>query len=146
MAIFKTLPNASEKPMSNPNSGRVIIENVTPDVDGGRFPIVRKLGDRIKIEADLFADGHDILAAELVLISPSKVTSTYGFISLGPGLDRFVAELGVLDQIGMWQFKIHAWMDSFQTWIHEIEKKFEAVKECKLKFCKPMYWNGRSSC
>ncbi len=133
MAIFTTLPNASEKPMSNPNSGRVIIENVTPDVDGGRFPIVRKLGDRIKIEADLFADGHDILAAELIVTNPSKVSRIHGFISLGPGLDRFVAELGVLNQIGMWQFKIHAWMDSFQTWIHEIEKKFEAGVSIKLE-------------
>jgi starch synthase (maltosyl-transferring) len=119
--------------MSNQNSGRVIIENVAPEVDGGRFPIVRKLGDTLVIEADMFADGHDILAAELIVTNPSKVSSIHGFISLGPGLDRFAAEIGVLDQIGTWHLQVHAWIDSFQTWIHEVDKKFEAGVSIKLE-------------
>ncbi|HEY8950948.1 MAG TPA: maltotransferase domain-containing protein, partial [Candidatus Dormibacteraeota bacterium] len=41
---------------------RVVIEAVSPEVDGGRFPSKRSLGERVAIEADVFADGHDALA------------------------------------------------------------------------------------
>ena len=46
-------------------SRRVVIENVQPQVDCGRFPIKRVVGDRVKVTADIFADGHDILHAVL---------------------------------------------------------------------------------
>ena len=44
---------------------RVVIENVQPQVDCGRFPIKRTIGDRVTVTADIFADGHDILYAVL---------------------------------------------------------------------------------
>ena len=43
----------------------VVIEGVTPKVDGGRFPIKRIVGDSVTVEADLFADGHEPLAGVL---------------------------------------------------------------------------------
>jgi starch synthase (maltosyl-transferring) len=45
---------------------RVVIENVTPCVDGGRFPAKRCAGDRVEVEADIFTDGHDVLRALLL--------------------------------------------------------------------------------
>ncbi|PYY12505.1 MAG: hypothetical protein DMG61_16315, partial [Acidobacteria bacterium] len=44
---------------------KVIIENVRPEVDGGRFPIKRTIGERVEVTADIFADGHDVLYALL---------------------------------------------------------------------------------
>ena len=44
---------------------RAVIENVTPCVDGGRFPAKRVVGDKVVVEADLFGDGHDLVAAAL---------------------------------------------------------------------------------
>ncbi|HEY3533692.1 MAG TPA: maltotransferase domain-containing protein, partial [Casimicrobiaceae bacterium] len=44
---------------------RAVIEGIAPQVDGGRFPIKRIVGDRIEVEADCFADGHDVLACRL---------------------------------------------------------------------------------
>ncbi len=43
------------------HSRRVVIENVEPQVDCGRFPIKRTIGDRVLVSADIFADGHDVL-------------------------------------------------------------------------------------
>src|SRR5262245_18874914 len=41
---------------------RVIVEHVTPEIDGGRFPIKRTVGEDVRITADMFADGHDLIA------------------------------------------------------------------------------------
>src|SRR5438046_9069406 len=55
-------------PSSLPADGRirVVIENVAPAVDGGRFPIKRVAGETVTVEADCFADGHDALACRLL--------------------------------------------------------------------------------
>ena len=45
---------------------RVAIERVRPEVDCGRFPIKRSIGDRVIVSADIHADGHDVLAAVLL--------------------------------------------------------------------------------
>ncbi|GIX47338.1 MAG: hypothetical protein KatS3mg131_1549 [Candidatus Tectimicrobiota bacterium] len=44
---------------------RVVIEGVKPEIDSGRFPIKRTVGEEVVVEADIFADGHDVLAAVL---------------------------------------------------------------------------------
>jgi len=46
---------------------RVTIEAVTPQIDGGRFPIKRVPGEEIRVEADIFCDGHDTLSAVLIV-------------------------------------------------------------------------------
>jgi len=45
---------------------RVVIEGVTPCVDGGRFPAKRCAGDRVLVEADIFLDGHEKLRCVLM--------------------------------------------------------------------------------
>ena len=52
---------------NNPLDGRVraVVETITPSVDGGRFAAKRVVGDRVVVEADCFADGHDVIAVRL---------------------------------------------------------------------------------
>lgn len=119
--------------MANLPPGRVIIENLSPEVDGGRFAVARCLGESLKVEVDLFADGHDRIAADLIVTDPAGTTFSQAFISNGPGHDRFHAEMGVLGSIGVWQLQVHAWMDHFNTWLNEIEKKFEAGVPIQLE-------------
>ena len=45
---------------------RVVIEDVKPEINGGRFPVKRVVGERIVVEADIFADGHDAVSAVLL--------------------------------------------------------------------------------
>ena len=51
------------EPLDPRLAGRVIIEDVTPQVDEGRYPAKRTAGEEVVVEADVFADGHDLLAA-----------------------------------------------------------------------------------
>ena len=53
------------KPLADDGRRRVVIESVVPAVDGGRFPVKRVVGDRMIVEADIFADGHDTLRCVL---------------------------------------------------------------------------------
>jgi starch synthase (maltosyl-transferring) len=45
---------------------RVVIENVLPQVEGGKFPIKRMVSETVSVTADIFADGHDIISARLI--------------------------------------------------------------------------------
>ena len=45
---------------------RVVVEGVHPEVDGGRFPVKRVVGEEVVVSADVHADGHDVLAAVLL--------------------------------------------------------------------------------
>src|SRR5690349_14865409 len=55
---------------------RVVIENVTPQIDEGRFPAKRTLGEDVVVEADAFADGHDVLAAVMLWRRSGETTWT----------------------------------------------------------------------
>ena len=65
---------AGEKRVIMPGSGcfpddgrkRVVIENVAPEIDCGRFPIKRVAGDIVAVQADVFGDGYDVIAATLL--------------------------------------------------------------------------------
>ena len=57
-AIDSGLPTAA-------HASRVIVEHVRPEIDGGRFPVKRTVGERVDVTADIFADGHDVVAAVL---------------------------------------------------------------------------------
>src|SRR5438874_4686772 len=52
-------------PLSNHLARRVVIDNVRPRVDGGRYPIKRTVGESVEVIADIFADGHDVVVARL---------------------------------------------------------------------------------
>jgi starch synthase (maltosyl-transferring) len=57
--------SAERKPRKNDGRSRLVIEGITPQIDGGRFPIKRTIGEDVIVEADIFADGHDKVAAAL---------------------------------------------------------------------------------
>src|SRR4051812_29933773 len=50
----------------------VVIESVTPELDGGRYPVKREVGDSLVVEADVFKEGHDIIAARVVYRAPGE--------------------------------------------------------------------------
>ena len=54
---------------------RVVIETVTPEIDGGRFAAKRTIGDTVRVEADIFTDGHDSVAAVVRLLAGRRWTS-----------------------------------------------------------------------
>ncbi|MDH5340453.1 MAG: alpha-1,4-glucan--maltose-1-phosphate maltosyltransferase [Rubrivivax sp.] len=102
---------------------RVIIENIQPAVEGGRFPVKRIVGDTLVVEADCFADGHDIVACELLWRHGDK--ADWQRATMQPlGNDRWTASF-VVEAIGPWQYTVRAWVDPFLSWLHDFERRVE---------------------
>ena len=115
--------------MTKPNfpvtgSSRAVIENVTPAVDGGRFPIKRTRNEEVIVEASVFADGHDSLRC-LVRHRPAN-TSDWLEIAMNPlGNDRWQASFRP-SVIGRYEYTVVAWVDRFLSWRHDIVRRQEA--------------------
>jgi starch synthase (maltosyl-transferring) len=100
---------------------RVAIENVAPQIDCGRFPIKRVAGDAVVVEADVFADGHDLVAA--VLLHRGEHETEWHRAPMKPLVnDRWTAEF-VVDQVGSYQYKVAGWVDHFGTWKRDLAKR-----------------------
>ena len=106
---------------------RVVIENVTPRIDGGRFPVKRVVGDVLTVEADVFADGHDEIRARLrwrLLDNPA-----WQLEEMEPlGNDRWRASFP-LTEIGRYEFFVNAWVDHWRTWVHDLKKRVDAGQD-----------------
>ena len=103
---------------------RVVIEGVYPEIDGGRFPIKRAVDEAVIVNADIHADGHDVLAA--ALLYRKRGNADWTETSMRPlGNDRWTARFAV-SSLGRYEYTLEAWVDRFATWRSEIEKKFAA--------------------
>ncbi|HEU4565575.1 MAG TPA: alpha-1,4-glucan--maltose-1-phosphate maltosyltransferase [Gemmatimonadaceae bacterium] len=107
---------------------RLVIECVTPELDGGRFPVKRAMGDSFEVGADIFKDGHDILAARVRWRAPDEAEWRTAPMSYDPEADRWAGGFP-LDRIGMWTYTVEAWTDAFATWRAELQKKLEAGQD-----------------
>ena len=109
---------------------RVLIEAVTPEVDGGLYPVKRVLGDRVVVSGDLVCDGHDAVAGALLYRGPGM--SDWRREELGRlGDDRFAASF-VASDLGVWEFAVEAWVDAFTTWRVGTRRKLEAGQDVEL--------------
>src|SRR5919197_3696208 len=110
---------------------RVVIENVAPEIDGGRFPAKATLGEAIVVEADAFADGHEVLSC--VLRHRRKGSRTWRESRMELlGNDRWRGEFEVAE-LGRHQFTIEAWVDHFRTWSRDLSKRVEAGQDVALE-------------
>ena len=111
-------------------SRRVIIENVQPELDCGRFPIKRTMGDRVEVTADIFADGHDVLYAVLRHRPASR--TDWEEVPMEPlQNDRWRAEFRVPAE-GRHLYTLQAWPDRFQSWTRDLAKKLEAAQDISI--------------
>ena len=102
----------------------VVIRRITPSLDNARFAVKRPVGGTLEVEADIFKDGHDEVAALLKWRRAGE--SAWNETPMRPLLnDRWAGEFLVTDA-GAWEFTIEAWGDVFFSWQHELEKKFAA--------------------
>ncbi len=111
---------------------RITIENIEPSVDDGRFPVKRIVGERVRVEADVFADGHDVLAVRL-LWRTAEARNWVQCPMENIGNDRWQAEFS-LARLGAYQFTIEAWWDDFATVVRRFTKKHAAQKPLANEF------------
>lgn len=109
---------------------RVIIEAVEPIIDGGRYPVKRIIGDTLVVSCDLFADGHDELAA-VVRHRPVGAKTWYEAPMRLLVNDRWEGQF-TLNSIGRHEFQVVAWIDRFATWVHQLEKRLAAGQDVQV--------------
>lgn len=110
---------------------RVVIENVSPQIDCGRYPIKRTVGEAVDVEADVFADGHDLLAA--VLQFKPEDEDTWNEVEMrAVGNDRWQARFPI-ERLGRYRYTIEAWVDHFRTWQHDFEIKLAAGQDMTVE-------------
>jgi starch synthase (maltosyl-transferring) len=114
---------------------RVVIEGVAPEIDAGRFAVKRTVGERVRVEADVFGDGHDHVQAWLL----------YRYVPRGSqsgtdpdrwqqvkmtalGNDRWAGEFPVTG-LGVYQYTVAGEVDHFETWRSDLVKRIEAGQE-----------------
>jgi starch synthase (maltosyl-transferring) len=115
-------------PRSNKPPARIVIQYLSPAVDGGRYPVKRCVGDRVVVEADVFCDGHELLRAVVRYRGPGD--RTWREAEMGPidaHLDgvRWAGGFEV-DRAGSFQYSIEGWIDVFGTWRDELARKLAA--------------------
>jgi starch synthase (maltosyl-transferring) len=103
---------------------RIVIEEVQPQIDSGRYPAKRTLGDLVTVTAAIFGDGHDHIAARLLYRHSSQSTWKLARFTALPN-DIWTANF-VVDKLGPWRFTIEAWVDHFDTWMHDFAKRLNA--------------------
>ncbi|HSC29047.1 MAG TPA: alpha-1,4-glucan--maltose-1-phosphate maltosyltransferase [Vicinamibacterales bacterium] len=106
---------------------RVVIEAVRPEIDCGRFPIKRTVGEQVIVLADVFADGHDTLAA--VLHFRRAGDRHWQEVPMQPlPNDRWTARFRV-EALGRYEYTVEGWVDRFGSWRHELATKVKAGME-----------------
>ncbi len=132
---------------------RVVVEHVQPEIDGGRFPIKRSPGESVRVTADVFADGHDLLAGVLKFrhVPPGPQDPAYESHGADPAYESRRAgpvdppqwtEIPLVDigddswtatfpvtELGEYEYTIEAWVDRFGSWLKELIAKFTAQQD-----------------
>ena len=112
-------------------AGHVVIENVAPSVDCGRFRVKSIAGDQVEVTADIFRDGPDLLQAVIRFRGPQH--PRWQEVPMAPlENDRWGGSFST-DHIGRWRFSIEAWTDHFGSWRRKLLKKLEVGEKVDLE-------------
>jgi len=110
----------------------VVIESLRPQVDGGRYPVKRVLGEEVLVEADVFADGHDQVAAELLYRFESE--REWKSIAMEFRHNDHWAAAFTVEKLGRYQYKVRGWVDPFVTWRRDLVKRNDAGQDLSVDF------------
>ncbi|MDH5641204.1 MAG: DUF3416 domain-containing protein, partial [Nitrospira sp.] len=102
----------------------IVIERVQPEIDGGRWPIKREVGDRVDVSADIFREGHDVLNAVLRYRTISE-SEWHEAPLTHVNNDRWTGHFD-LPENTRYLYTIGAFTNTFESWRQEVGKKSEA--------------------
>jgi starch synthase (maltosyl-transferring) len=110
---------------------RAIIEHVKPQINCGQFPIKRIVGEKVVIRADVFGDGHDEVRAYIRYRHVNNAhweETPMTFLVNDHWEGSFTP-----DTPGMYEYRVHGWIDHFLTWQKGLKKKFEAGQNIQIE-------------
>ncbi|GMA30715.1 maltotransferase domain-containing protein [Litorihabitans aurantiacus] len=124
----------STTPQPTPSApiGRIPVVDVGPTIENGRWPTKAVVGEVVPIRATVFREGHDAVAATLVLTRPDGTrASATTMTSVNAGLDLWHGTV-VPDAEGDWTFHVEGWSDPWGTWTHDADIKVPAGIDVEL--------------
>jgi starch synthase (maltosyl-transferring) len=105
----------------------IVIEAITPQIDGGRHAVKRVVGDEIEVAATIFKDGHDVLAAAVLYRAASD--AEWLEAAMEPvGDARWTARFQVQSNEQHW-YTVAAWIDRFASWRRDMRKRIDANQD-----------------
>ncbi|MFD5453479.1 maltotransferase domain-containing protein, partial [Streptomyces sp. NPDC127100] len=112
--------------------GRIPVLDVRPVVRQGRRPAKAVTGESFEISATVFREGHDAVAANVVLRDPHGRPGPWTPMrELAPGTDRWGATV-TAGEPGTWSYTVEAWGDPVTTWRHHARIKIPAGLDTEL--------------
>ena len=108
-------------------ASRVVIESVTPEIDGGRFPIKRTMGEKVIVDADMFADGHDVVTGVLLYRREREARWSEAPLEF-LGNDRWRGQFIVIN-MGRYRYTVQGWVDRFKLWRRDFKKRVDANQD-----------------
>ncbi len=116
--------------------GRIAVTAVSPTVSCAQYPSRAVTGQTITVSATVFREGHDAVAADVVVRAPDGTPQPFLRMQPGtPGTDRWSAPVTFPDDLsaqGAWSFSIEAWSDPLGTWWHDAPLKVEAGVDVEM--------------
>ena len=114
------------------NVARAVITNVRPQVDSGRRPAKATVGDELRVEADVFVDGHDLIFCEMRFRHDAD--AKWSAVRMDDtGNDRWRATLPI-EEIGRYRFVIRAGVDGYATWRRDLLKRLDAGQDVSEEY------------
>ncbi|MEX0804556.1 MAG: alpha-1,4-glucan--maltose-1-phosphate maltosyltransferase [Candidatus Binatia bacterium] len=110
---------------------RVVIEGVQPEIDCGRFPAKRVVGDDVTVEADIFTDGHDALAARLLYRAERQ--SEWRETAMEPLVNDRWRGVFQVTELTDYHYTVQAWVDRFKSWRQGFSKKVAVEQDVALE-------------
>ncbi len=115
-----------KEPSGGPHAPTVVISQIWPSLEGGRYAIKRVAGEPLEVWADIFRDGHGVLDAALKWrrkgVTAWEETRMTHHVN-----DRWAATCRFME-LGEWEYTIEAWQDEFKSWLHDYERKYQALQ------------------
>ena len=111
--------------------GRVVIEKVWPELDGGASPIKRVVGDTVEVWADIFSDGHDRIAAAILYRAEGEAEWRRAPMRFVDN-DRWSGSFP-LERNARYAYTIEGWRDPWASWLHEVEAKRHAGVDVRVE-------------
>lgn len=110
---------------------RVVVERVRPQIDAGRFPIKRVIGEPVVVEADVFVDGHDLVAGQ-ILHRHANDKEWHSSPMTHLGNDHWRGEFRV-SELGRYKYTVEGWIDRLATWRYDLVKRISAGQDIAVE-------------
>ncbi len=111
-----------------PTLPHVVIESVSPELDGGRHPIKCTVGDTVRVSADIYKDGHDLVSARVLYRLAGETTWQKSTMSYEYEPDRWSGSF-TPDRLGRWEYTIEAWPAHYRSWRSDLEKRLSVGQD-----------------